>query len=198
MIDIIKTANISVKPADKKEILRYVGVRGEADESTLELLNECLKLVDGKLNYKLCYKRFSIKEIGNTLDLGFTTVNSNSLKKRLCGYKQIVLFAATVGIELDRLISRYSAISPAKAHMLQAIGAERIEALCDAFEDTLRAEGLYISQRFSAGYGDLSIELQRDVFNALECSKNIGLALNESFLMIPTKSVTAIIGIKRI
>ena len=69
MIDIIKTANISVKPADKKEILRYVGVRGEADESTLELLNECLKLVDGKLNYKLCYKRFSIKEIGNALDL---------------------------------------------------------------------------------------------------------------------------------
>ena len=56
MIDIINTANISVKPADRKEILRYVGVRGEADESTLELLNECLKLVDGKLNYKLCYK----------------------------------------------------------------------------------------------------------------------------------------------
>ena len=196
MNEIIKIINPLVESANKKEILRYAGVRGEADENTLGLLDECLKLVDGKLKYKLCYKRFSVKQRGDVLDLEFATVASENLKKRLYGCGEIILVASTVGLEIDRIISRYSSFSPARAHMLQAIGTERIEALCDTFENLLKADGLDICPRFSAGYGDLSIEFQKDIFNALECSKNIGLTLNESLLMSPTKSVTAIIGIK--
>ena len=82
---------------------------------------------------------------------------------------------------------------------MQAIGAERIEALCDAFCDKLKAEksekGLFLRPRFSAGYGDLSIELQRDIMRALDCGRKIGVTLNESLLMSPSKSVTAIVGI---
>lgn len=197
MSGIINVIHPSVGFVDKKEILRYAGVRGTADEKTEELLEECLSLVDGKFKYALCYKRFNATPTENGFDLGFATVNSELVKKRLEGCSEIVLFAATVGMETDRLISRYSSVSPARAHMIQSIGAERIEALCDTFESILKADGIDLCPRFSAGYGDLPIELQRDIFKALDCSKNIGLTLNDSLLMSPTKSVTAIIGIKR-
>ena len=60
----------------------------------------------------------------------------------------------------------------------------------------LTDDGLELTSRFSAGYGDLSLEFQREIFRALDCQKNIGLTLNESLIMSPTKSITAIIGIK--
>ena len=50
--------------------------------------------------------------------------------------------------------------------------------------------------RFSAGYGDFSLEFQRNICDALDCQRKIGITLQESLIMLPTKSVTAIIGIK--
>ena len=93
------------------------------------------------------------------------------------------------------MIAKYGAISPSRAFMLQAIGAERIEALCNKFNSEISAKS-QTAPRFSPGYGDLPIELQREIFLALDCPKRIGLTLNQSLLMSPTKSVTAIIGIR--
>jgi len=109
-----------------------------------------------------------------------------------------VVFGATVGLELDRLIARYSRISPVKALFYQSIGAERIESLCDAFCDEM--EPLYApgrtKPRYSPGYGDLPLDVQKAFFAVLDCPRKIGLTLNESMLMSPSKSVTAIIGIQ--
>lgn len=66
-------------------------------------------------------------------DFGSFYVHSRQLAKNLDGCASVLLFGATVGVEIDRLIAKYGRISPARALMLQAIGAERIEALCDAF-----------------------------------------------------------------
>ena len=51
------------------------------------------------------------------------------------------------------------------------------------------------SPGFSPGYGDLPLDLQREIFAALDCPKRIGVSLNESLLMSPSKSVSAIIGL---
>ena len=59
----------------------------------------------------------------------------------------------------------------------------------------MQAEGKFLKPRFSPGYGDLPLEMQRDIFRVLDCSRKIGLTLNESLLMSPSKSVTAIVGI---
>ena len=79
--------------------------------------------------------------------------------------------------------------------MLQAIGAERIESLCNVFENELIRQGHELGTRFSPGYGDLPLELQKDIFAALDCPKQIGVSLNDSMLMSPSKSVSAIIGL---
>lgn len=180
---------------NKKEILRYAGV-GEETREVTKLLEKCLLEVREKLTYKVSFCEMRIKRDGEMLDFGFLKTNSKKLLKNLENCDRIIVFAATVGIEIDRLISKYSKISPSKALMIDAIGAERIESLCDAFNsDVSKEREQYTKPRFSPGYGDFSIEHQKDIFRVLDCQKRIGLFLNDSMMMSPSKSVTAIIGI---
>ena len=194
MANPVYVKNYSAPDFNKREILRYAGVKENISEIDA-LIDECIKELDGKLTYKVCYGEYPVKILSNDIDLTFTAVTSKDLAKNLKDCNRIILFAATVGIGLDRLIAKYNALSPTKALIFQAIGAERIESLCDLFNSDIKKEYKAVRPRFSAGYGDLSIEIQKDVFTALNCSKNIGVALNDSLLMSPSKSVTAIIGI---
>ena len=174
-----------------EEILRYAGCKGSPDE-TVSLVKGCIGQVRQSLVYKVCYTRLP--------DLSFTEADSADLTKQLRHCDEIVLFAATIGLEIDRLVAKYGHTSPSKALIFQAIGAERIENLCDQFcaeiESEANAQGRRTQPRFSPGYGDLPLSMQRDIFRVLDCPRKIGLTLNESLLMSPTKSVTAIIGIK--
>lgn len=183
---------------NRKEILRYAQCR-ETSEDVKSLMEECIAEVSGKLPYKVCWREVCINLGESFADFGFMRLESENLRKNLDGCSQAVLFGATVGIYMDRLIAKYSRVSPAKAVMMQAVGAERIEALCDAFSADVKAwcekNGHFTKPRFSPGYGDLSLETQKDIFRVLDCPKNIGLSLSDSLLMTPTKSVTAIIGI---
>ena len=183
---------------DRREILRYAGVRGEAPELEA-LLEECVAESDGKLSYKVCWREFPVRRREGVLDLGFAETSSADLTRNLAGCGNVVLFAATVGIGMDRWIARYSFLSPAKALLLQALGTERIEALCDMFNEEVTRERTALGRgtrpRFSPGYGDLPLERQKNIFAVLDCPRMIGLSLNENLLMSPSKSVTALIGV---
>ena len=183
---------------NEREILRYAGAGKSADE-LLPLLRECLREIEGRLAYRVCYREFDISFRDGVIDLGFTVTDSRDLAKNLSRCKKIVVFAATVGVEMDRLIARYSSNSPARAVMLQAIGNERVESLCNTFNKEIAeryaAEGNRTRPRFSAGYGDLPLSIQTDIFATLDCPRKIGVTLNQSLFMSPSKSVTAIIGI---
>lgn len=130
------------------------------------------------------------------IDLGFAGLSSHSLCQLLADSKQVVLFAATLGLDFDRIVARTAKTSSYDAWILHAIGAERVEALADAFETTLRGQGYDLTRRFSPGYGDVPLTLQREVFSALDCPRKIGLTLTETLLMSPSKSVTALAGIR--
>lgn len=182
---------------DRAEILRYMGT--QADPAAQQLIETCLTEATPHLSFQVCYARFPIAFREGEIDLGFAVTASNDLKKNLEGCNEIIVFAATVGSGIDRLIARWERISPAKALCLHAMGAERVEALCDQFNQAVKKEfareGRALRPRFSPGYGDLPLELQRDIFRVLDCPRKIGLTLNESLLMSPSKSVTAIIGV---
>lgn len=189
---------ISVKtyenlPVDTNEIMRYMGCP-TANTQTEELIKDCLSDCFGILKYKVCFDRFPISVSENSVKFPFAETSSASLAKHLCGFSEAVVFAATVGIELDRLIMKASRLSPSRAVCFQAIGAERIEALCDAFCDDL--DFAVKSPRFSPGYGDFPLSFQTEIFKALDCPRKIGLSLNSALLMSPSKSVTAIVGVK--
>ena len=200
-MSIIHLSSASLPPHSYKEIARYMKVDTTNNE-TKALIDKCIQECDKQISAKIVYKEFQISCVGDMLDLGFTATKSNDIKKLLLNNNctSIILFAATLGIGIDRLLLKYSRTSPATALCIQAIGAERVEALCNAFSLELKEKfaplGRSLTPRFSPGYGDLPLSLQRDIFAALECEKHLGLTLNDSLLMSPTKSVTAIIGIK--
>ena len=198
MDTVLYTKSYSPPMWTDREILRYAGVRGEAP-GLLPLLAECKAEIGHDLVYRVCFREIAVARDGGVLSFGPLQTSSADLAKNLAGCDCAVLFAATVGLAPDRAVARYAALSPTKALLYQAIGAERIESLCDAFEAEQRAEkrarGLLLRPRFSAGYGDLPLSAQRDIFAILDCQRRIGLTLNESLVMSPSKSVTAIIGV---
>ncbi len=199
MTGAVLTKAYGAPPIDRHEILRYMGAKG-ADEALTTLLDECILEAESATSYKVCYAEFPVKDLGECLDLGFCKTASKSLFRTLRGCKSVILFAATLGLSADRLIMRYSSLNPSRALIFDAIFTERIEALCDAFcyemKEKYSKENKEVLSRFSAGYGDLSLEVQREIFLALSPEKRIGLSLNETLLMIPTKSVTALMGVK--
>ncbi len=175
----------AVGELDEGEILRYAGVRGEADEGIRSLLRSCAAECRDALSYRVCYTE--IEELAPFIG------NSRSLARALQGASRAVVFAATVGIGIDRLIARYAAVAPSKALFFQAIGAERIEKLCDLFCREMQEGGSV--KRFSPGYGDYPLEEQKRLFALLSPERKIGLTLTDGLLMTPTKSVTAVFGI---
>ena len=199
-MDTLLVRTYEAPPVDRREIIRYMGAR-ELTEELETMLEDCLREAESQLRYAVCWREFPVTAGAETVDLGFAKVESASLARNLAGCDRVILFAATVGLGLDRLIARYSRLQPVKGLMFQAIGTERVEALCDVFNGEIKARaaetGGYTRPRFSPGYGDLPLALQTEIFRVLDCSRKIGLSLNASLLMSPTKSVTAMIGVGR-
>lgn len=177
------------------EARRYARIMGE-DSVAESLLQECIAEAQPVLSYKVCYMTAELCRVEEQLRLAGIITDSKLLGKALDGCNRAVVFAATIGAPYDRLIARYSRLSPAKGLMLQALGAERAEALCDAFVARYQRENhCILKPRISPGYGDIPLSMQRDIFALLDCPRKIGLTLNKSLLMSPSKSVTAIAGI---
>lgn len=187
---------------NRKEILRYAAVKSPSPE-VLALMEECIAECEekGYIREKVCYRILPCRIEGTQVDMTFLKVQSKGLASCLAGCGEVVCFAATIGLEIDRVIRRYGQTQLAKAAMFQAIGTERIEDLCDRFcrkiQDCPGKGEFRLTPRYSPGYGDLSLALQKDIFRVLDCEKKIGLTLNESLLMSPSKSVTAFAGICR-
>ena len=184
-------------PLSIDEILRYSSGGGDS-AGVRELLDECIIEALPALSYRAVYCRVPVIRRGTCIDFEAFTVESHTLDLALSGADEAIIFASTVGLYPDRAVRRYSASSPSRALLHQSIGAERVEALCDAFTAHLSNElGVSFRPRVSPGYGDIPLTLQRDIISLLDTQRMIGVTLNDSLLMSPSKSVSAIMGIKK-
>ena len=123
------------------------------------------------------------------------------MSRNLADCHKIIVFAATLGTGADHLIHKYSRLEMSRAVVMQAAAAAMIEEYCDQVCSGLKAEyearGEYLRPRFSPGYGDFPLECQPALLGALEAGKRIGIKLTDSLLMMPSKSVTAVMGISK-
>lgn len=187
---------------NRKEIYRYLGYgANEPDSAMRSLVDKVLLELINVINPKNIYRLYSCKTDGETVFIGELQIKSKNLSGNLAQCNIAAVLAATLGIEADKLLQRYEVINMAEASIAQACGAACIEAYCNLVQEEIRLDAqeksgkqLFIRPRFSPGYGDLPLDLQKDIFNALDCTKRIGLTLAQSLFMYPTKSVTAFIG----
>lgn len=193
MIQIIKSAAAEIN-IDPKEVAVYLGYySAKTDEATGSVMCGCTEEFLKAASFIACYAKVPVK-IENGVDLGFMRVNSLSLEKNLSGCDYAYIMAATTGIEAHRLIERNAVISPLKGVVTDCVGSAAIEAFCDKINLSFENPE-FLRPRFSPGYGDLPLECQKNIVDFLQTKKNIGMSLTESLMMVPVKSVTAIIGI---
>jgi hypothetical protein len=194
----VRIVELGEIPFDEKEILRYAMLPSFAPRPEELPLQECLEAAKGAAQCRAVWRRYPLKRDGEILDLGFTKTASKDLRRHLEGCDEILLFACTAGAETDRRIARAKMASPAKALLMHAIGAQQVEGACDKLCGQLAElfRDRKLTDRFSPGYGDLPLAMQKDVIAALDCERTIGITLTESLLMTPSKSVTAMIGLK--
>lgn len=180
--------------------MRYLGYRGqEIEEQTMRLIEEVIEELEHTSIPKSIYREYDCGVAKGRVELGGLTIESQNLATNLKGCERAVLLAATIGRAADFMIRKYSVANMAKAAIVQAAGAACIEGYVDEVEDAIRKDarkrGLYLRPRFSPGYGDFALDYQKEIFHMLECQKRIGVTLTEGNLMMPSKSVTAIIGL---
>ncbi len=190
----VYTKTYPAPPIDRDEVRRYAGMKTitpEVDALLDEVIAECSPL----FTYTVCFTALPLTVQDAVADFGAFAVRSQSLCRAFCGCRRAVAFAATIGLSTDRLLTKYTHAAPAKAVLLSALGTERVERLCDAFAQDIAVEYGCTTSRFSAGYGDCPLSLQRDLFRVLDPARRIGVTLNDSLMMSPVKSVTALIGI---
>jgi len=121
-----------------------------------------------------------------------------SIARHLKGCKKCAVLAATLGASVDRELRKLQLIDMAQALEYDKKSNAEIERVVDEVQEQIRlraeVQNLFITSRFSPGYGDLSLETQKTVLRLTNAEKEIGLTLTESLLLVPQKSVTAIIG----
>lgn len=183
----------------RSEIKRYLGMSQVKQKDVEPLIEECLEVITAA-----CSPRYLVRDFALEWENGFPVIDgelvaSSHLAKNLQGCTSVVFFVATLGAEVDRRIRRAQAVSMARAAVLQACAAAVTEAFCDEINQTIRddakKEGLICHPRYSPGFGDLTLDYQKTVFRKLN-PERIGVTLNDSLLMSPSKSVTALIGRK--
>ena len=105
--------------------------------------------------------------------------------------------AATLGAETDTLLRRAQARSMADAVILDACASAAIENVCDNLCADIEAAlaPMCLTDRFSPGYGDLPLGQQGALCRLLDAERRIGLTLTDGGLMLPQKSVTALMGV---
>lgn len=186
-----------------REAVRYLGYGKHAvDERTLLLIEDSFRELEKIANAKFIYRIFKINfQNMDELTIGKMKVSSKNLYKNLNGCQKAVLFAATLGTGVDMLMKKYSVTDMSRAVVMQACAAALLEEYCDCCQNAiagqLAEENLYLRPRFSPGYGDFQIVHQEDILRMLDTSKTIGLTMTDSFMLVPVKSVTAIIGASR-
>lgn len=184
------------------EACRYLGYPTEQVEPAIsKKIKSCMERLQNAATPRSVYKIMQCSCREDCIDIEDIQIHSRDLCHHMQGCEKVILFAATLGIEADRLMKRASQLDMAEAVILQACAAALIEDYCNACENAyaeqLRAEGWYLKPRYSPGYGDFSIRFQETMLRVLDCQKRIGLSMTDACMLVPTKSVTACIGLTK-
>lgn len=190
---------LSISALDVDEVLRYMGcppdrpdegLRAQAQHACAQILREARP--------RWTWRCFSIAEEaeGVRLSCGLL-LPGGDLKRHLAGCGRAALFCATLGAQTDSLIRRAQSVDMLRGLALDCAADAAVEQVCDQVETELQGQfpGCFFPFRYSPGYGDLPLTLQGRLLELLDAPRRVGLTASASHILIPRKSVTAILGV---
>ena len=184
---------------EKRELLRYLGYRGQQyDEKIEQNIDAAISLCLEKITPRSIVKKYALSRDPLALKGTNMLLKGKNIAEHLEDCNEVYILGATVGFELEKCVAKLMKENPLLGVMVDSAGTCAIESYCDDIcEELQRQNAKQLTWRFSCGYGDFPLEQQKDFVTLLEMGKRIGVFLHEeSMMMTPQKSVTAIVGIK--
>ena len=189
--------NAKLTGINREELLRYLGYHGGSlPPELLSDIAECEAAVMQTARPRAVWRVFDLAADGSFAGGAFVP-QAEDIRSLLQPCRKAILMAVTLGAEVESLLRRSQARDMARAAILDAAASAAVENVCDNLCADLQAyfSPLCLTDRFSPGYGDFPLAQQAELCRVLDVSRRIGVFLSESGLMIPQKSVTALIGV---
>lgn len=191
---------IMLERINRKEVLRYLGYKGISADATVNMLiDECEAEVIKAAVPRYTYRVTGVTRTADGVELDGTglILRGNSIKEHLKGCDRAALIAVTLSEGIDRMLRIMQTLDLAKAVVSDSLASAAIEQVCDKLEAIIKEELPEYNQtfRFGIGYGDLPLSQQGEFLKVLNAPKLIGLNVGKTDMMVPTKSVTAVIGL---
>ena len=187
---------------DEAEALRYMGRIDQKVDASLEsrirtMIGRCEQVSHPGWVYRV----YPVLEDEDGLRLQGTTLvlRGADIRAHLAGARECAVLAVTLGLANERELRRVSLLNGLDGMIFDAASSALVETVADAGNAAIVAEarerGLYAKWRFSPGYGDLPLDLQADIVRVLAADKRLGITVTDACMLIPTKSVTAFVGL---
>ncbi|MEG0578869.1 MAG: hypothetical protein RR490_03025 [Niameybacter sp.] len=187
-----------------KEVLRYLNVPYlTADQTLKNQIIEAYQDMKSGVTIRKTYQCLDMSLEGNSIllkDVCFG-LTSRDLAGILKHSSKLYLMAVTIGNEIDKKISAAQQVDMMKALIYNGCANVMIEEACDDVESEIMEqleEGQFLTMRYSPGYGDVPLKVQKDVLSVLDTVRKVGISATMAGMLIPLKSVTAFIGVSNI
>ena len=191
---------------DLNEVLRYLGMAcsEENEKQALAIAAELEKRIEPAFVWKAFdlqkdAEHRIVRLAGIGQGSGFATLAGETASRMLEDCEKAAVLVCSLGFAFERMLAFEQARDMSRAVILDACGSAYVEAGCDEAEKEIASSfpGYYLSDRFSPGYGDLNLSLQKELLSSTGADKRLGIQLSDSMLMTPSKTVTAIVGISK-
>jgi hypothetical protein len=177
-------------------------VMGGAINAPMEkLLKEKRSLCVENIAPKAIYDRFEIDRVDGD-QVYFKSgsfFTGPHISKILTGSKTAILYIFTLGNRVDQIINEESRTGDTLATIIMdSITTSLLDTLGDFVGKKIKMEGIERQNwgatcAYSPGQFKWTIEEQIKIFEMLD-GKTIGVELNESYLMVPFKSISGVYG----
>jgi len=197
--------NIKLK-IDEEEVLRYLGYHrnkaGETSEIILQITREEIEQGYCLFEPKGIYSKVMIKNISSegriNLENGLCLEINNSMLNLLKGTRYLAFGLSTIGNQLEeKVVELFAKNEYPKAMALDAVGTVASKFLSNYIQSVIcqeaKEQNFQTTKYFSPGSGDWNISQQKNIFQIIPAGK-IGVKLTESYMMIPKKSLSWVIG----
>ncbi len=193
---------------DRREMLRYLGYNGQEIDAELscriEAVVEELELTIEPRGVRCVFA----VDAGGTDAQGEPCIRFAGTQVELCGrdiYRHLkdarfcAVFACTLGMDCERRLRTLAGQRPLESAVYDAACSAYVEAAVEQMDAQVKSDaaalGLAGNWRFSPGYGDCPLDAQPQILAALNATRLLGLTTTATNLLMPTKSVTAVIGL---
>jgi len=180
----------------KEEILEKEGIGKISDPVQKKVLitctEECLEVAKKLVRSKTA-------SVIKSPDILKKLSPGKKISSYIKGANKICIFVVTIGGLLEEEASQLMQSGDhLRGYLLDRIGSFAVENAAENFEDGLRdkyaPKDRSVSNRFSPGYCEWPTSQQKKLDKILSFKK-AGIKLTSSFMMVPKKSVSGIIGI---